>query len=144
MLETVGDIWELGEGSWIGIPTNGVINKYGDLVMGAGMAKQAALRYPNLPRLLGGWVGTFGNIPFPYYTERLISIPTKDHYKNASKLSLIRGGLVVLQHLHFDRPVFLPRIGCGLGGLQWDKVRESCKNILDDRFTIVSRPNDPI
>lgn len=34
--------------------------------------------------------------------------------------------------------VLLPRMGCGAGELKWEVVRELVKDILDDRFTIIT------
>lgn len=34
--------------------------------------------------------------------------------------------------------VYLPRVGCGNGGLEWSDVRTILKPILDDRFVVVN------
>jgi len=50
MQEITGDIWEQHKlGRWIVITTNGAIKNDGSCVMGRGVAKQAADKYPELP-----------------------------------------------------------------------------------------------
>lgn len=34
--------------------------------------------------------------------------------------------------------IYLPRLGCGCGKLEWDTVREVIKPILDDRFIVIN------
>mgnify|MGYP006048552271 CR=1 FL=1 len=61
VLEAHGDLWDVhAQGSWIAITTNGVIRTNGHGVMGAGLAKQAADRFPRLPLLLGIHLRRFG------------------------------------------------------------------------------------
>lgn len=56
----------------------------------------------------------------------IILFPTKDHWRGKSRLEWIDAGLQDLK-TRFRRwkleSVGMPPIGCGLGGLEWDKVR---------------------
>lgn len=62
--EQAGDLWDYSaRGEWIAITTNGITKANGQAVMGAGLAKQAATRYPDLPSWLGQRLMRFGNRP---------------------------------------------------------------------------------
>lgn len=52
-------------------------------------------------------------------------VPTKDHYLEPSTLSLIRLGLRTLDGCasHAGWTLVTTKLGCGLGGLDWEKVR---------------------
>jgi hypothetical protein len=56
----------------------------------------------------------------------IINLPTKAHWKSPSKLSYIEDGLKGLSKKLEDYPeitsIAFPKLGCGLGGLSWDKV----------------------
>lgn len=57
----VGDIWgEIGKASAILVTANSYINNAGRLVMGRGAAREAAIRWPSLPRQLADWIVKFG------------------------------------------------------------------------------------
>ena len=108
------------------IPTNGVVNPRGYAVMGAGLAKQASERYPDLPALLGLHLTKHGNTVcwFPKYN--LITFPTKEHWKDKSPLGLLETSTLKVRELArklnpIDNPILIPRVGCGLGGLNWDR-----------------------
>ena len=69
MLEITGDI--LNPSSWscqpttsqiaICIPTNGIVKANGHAVMGTGIAKICAVRYPEAPAILGNCLNQSGN-----------------------------------------------------------------------------------
>jgi len=57
MQEINGNIWEQYDlGRWIVITTNGEVRKDGACVMGRGIAKQAADKFPDLPYTLGSTI----------------------------------------------------------------------------------------
>lgn len=120
MRENPCDIWDLHTGSaWIVIPTNGVVKKNGDAVMGKGLAAQAAKRFP--PRIVPavraqrgfipewedpGLAAALGerlrlaklsypddpykwNKPFRFDDYRIFTFPTKFDYRQPSDLNLI-------------------------------------------------------
>jgi hypothetical protein len=76
MKECQGDLWNSGC-DYTAVTTNSIIKKNGTLVMGAGVAKQASLRYPGLPRILAEHVRKNGNIPYIVPEYRIVSFPTK-------------------------------------------------------------------
>jgi hypothetical protein len=135
-----GDLWKLHAVGPICIPTNGMINKNGHLVMGAGLALQAKKRFPDVPRKLGKAVDGNGNVACYLRDERLFSMPTKNDWRDKSDLELIKGScrqLLWLTNYLSIKQVFLPAPGCGLGGLPWSVVKPVIAALLDDRFTVI-------
>ena len=63
--------------------------------------------------------------------KKIINFPTKIHWKDNSKMKFIEDGLEKLKIAIEKRnikSVAMPKIGCGLGGLDWNTVfREICK-----------------
>lgn len=71
-------------------------------------------------------------LPAPRY---VINFPTKQHWRNPSKLQYIRDGLVdlVAQVRALDiKSIAIPPLGCGLGGLDWADVRPLIVNAFRD------------
>lgn len=118
--------------------------------MGAGLAKQFADKFPDMYAdyveicALGlfdiGDLHTYqiaDNCPFPH-PSYIINLPTKKHWKNPSKLEFIDAGLLKLDEmcsiLGISR-VALPKLGCGLGGLEWEEVYSLIRRRLSDSDT---------
>jgi hypothetical protein len=126
------------------ITTNGITKNNGHAVMGAGLAKQAALKWPNLPIDLGYCLRNYGNNVYLIGREKdchILSFPTKIHWKNASSLNLIESSareLAKLANAWKWSKVFLPPVGCGLGGLLMKDVKPVLEKYLDDRFIIIN------
>ena len=143
MLEVKGNIWDYyDEGNWVVIPTNRTIKRNGEAVMGRGVALQAKLKRPDLPLFLGDLIRDFGNQVYRFDQWRLLSFPLKDNWWELAKLSLIEVSLVQLkQAVGFASGVrsrvYLPRVGCGNGGLDWKDVKPILERYLDDRFIVV-------
>ena len=115
------------------ITTNGITKRNGELIMGAGLALLAAEQYPQLAKQLGGHVVNYGNRCFILPKHNLISFPTKNHYKDKSDWVLIEKSLDELKsmiHKFGVEKVYMPRIGCGLGGLDWEEVKPLIEKIL--------------
>jgi O-acetyl-ADP-ribose deacetylase (regulator of RNase III) len=60
--------------------------------------------------------------------KTVIYLPTKIHWKNPSQYAYINASLsdLIYQLLTKDYNIFsiaFPAIGCGLGGLEWEKVQ---------------------
>lgn len=65
----------------------------------------------------------------------IINFPTKQHWRNPSKLEWIRSGLVDLKRVILEldiRSIALPPLGCGQGGLDWEDVRPLIEQALGD------------
>jgi len=64
-----------------------------------------------------------GNLTGPRY---IINFPTKRHWKGASRIEDIETGLDALVQVVLDKGITslaIPPLGCGLGGLDWSRVR---------------------
>lgn len=63
----------------------------------------------------------------------IINFPTKTHWKAKSHLDYIKDGLKDLLrviHEHQITSIAIPPLGCGNGGLQWDKVKLLIENAM--------------
>lgn len=151
MREMWGDFWTVADQLYpyagLLIPTNGVVNKHGRLVMGAGLARQAANRHPNLPLRWGRHVAARGNTPHLLKTDDrwFWSLPTKYHWRDQADLELIiesakdiADTTTAWAQSGTTRTFLLPRVGCGLGQLDWGIVRAVLDPIFDDHFIAVS------
>lgn len=139
-----GDIFEYHKqpNSAICIPTNGIVKRNGELVMGAGMALLAKQKFPELPYRLGRLVKENG-LRVEYFPEyRLFAFPTKQNWKENGDIELIRKSAFELDdsvHKLGIKKVYLPRVGAGLGKLDWREVHKNLNKILDsDRYYLVS------
>lgn len=143
VLEIIGDLFDY---SVIVIPTNGVVKDDGRLVMGAGVAKQAKDRFRDIDLILGKKVASNGNyvhvIDFEF-DKIIFSFPTKHHYNESSDIKLIEKSIKQLcnqTNWCELNEVYLPRVGCGLGNLDWiTEVKPLLSGYLDDRFIIVTK-----
>ena len=155
MIEIKGDFWE-HEHQWLGIvcTTNTTLKNNGELVMGAGIAKDFAIRIPILPKLWGDKVksghktvivtdmcGVDGN-----YEPMYIALPTKHDWKLPSPEELViqscKEMLFLINSIARlelgNGKILMTRPGCGNGGLKWENVKPKL-NFLDDRFTVISQ-----
>jgi len=137
----------LSKANAICVTTNGIVKVNGELVMGAGVAKLFATKWPRLPRMLGNLIQNGGNHVYsiPQFSVKdpwIVSFPTKDDYLDKSSLSLIRRSAVELMELTNNQNwelVALPFPGIGMGGLNPQEVREAISPILDNRIIILSK-----
>ena len=121
-----GDIFA-SKADWLVAPVNCVG------VMGAGLAKQFKLKIPGLEdrykavcreQLIapGEPFRLFMNDGSPH----IVLFPTKNHWRNPSKLEWIDRGLLEFAHTFRNATriqIAVPPLGCGLGGLHWDDVK---------------------
>src|SRR3990172_6948668 len=139
------NIWSLAKTHTIVIPVNMGWKADGRNVMGRGLAKQAAEKYPELPVWWGGvcqQLRWFTPV-VPYHAESLIMFPTKKlsdppslTWRNKSDPELIICGLSQLRvwSYRFSR-VALPLVGSGNGGLdpevvlKWIKYEDFPSNV---------------
>jgi len=109
--------------------------------MGRGLALQFKERYPDMfaeyrrrcrdGSLRPGCVMLYPiRGPVPRF---LVGFPTKDHWRDPSRLEWVRAGLHGLADVCEDRgiaSIAVPPLGCGLGGLRWPDVRALIEEIL--------------
>lgn len=56
----------------------------------------------------------------------VVNFPTKKHWRNPSQLNWIKDNLIELRDLCIEweiSSVAIPKLGCGLGGLDWNDVK---------------------
>ena len=123
------NLWEYhNRGNYIIVTTNGIVKKNGCAVMGGGIALEAKERFPDLPKKLGELLVTRWNQLFVFPEYRLVTLPTKDHFKDDSDIKLIKTGLKELHEFMFNHDecaiekIYSPLLGCGLGNLSWEEV----------------------
>lgn len=130
-------------GDAVCVTTNGIVKTNGEAVMGAGMAKEANIRY-NLARELGIKLHSGGNHCYIIgrSDKAIVSFPTKYHWRDASDIELIKQSCCEIKSLadenNWDR-VLLPMVGCGCGRLDTNIVRKTMEKFLDDRFVLCLR-----
>jgi O-acetyl-ADP-ribose deacetylase (regulator of RNase III) len=116
--------------------TEAIVNTVNTVgVMGKGIALQFKERYPENYRIYKKaceedkvetgkmFVTETGQLLNPHY---IINFPTKEHWRNPSKMEYITEGLKDLVKVISDKninSIALPPLGCGNGGLEWQKVK---------------------
>jgi hypothetical protein len=158
MITRQGNIWDHhAEGGWIVITTNIGWKNDGTNPMGAGIAKTAADKYPELPLWYGKKCRKFeaDTAVLPYKPGRLFLFPTKPlaeqpwmSWKQDSSLELIRQStqqlvlwLEILQKdgLKFIKPIGVPMVGCQNGNLKPKQVVPILEKYLTDKFVLFER-----
>ena len=149
MKEIIGNIWNIPCDA-ICIPTNGNVDGRGRAIMGAGLARQAADRFPDIKESFGLQMFEQPNLKvciihrFTHFDRRcvLLSFQTKSSWKDPSNIGLITESaeeLVDAMNWEKFRTILLPHVGCGLGKLNWEEeVKPILSKILDNRFIAVS------
>jgi hypothetical protein len=149
------------------ITTNGMYTLDGRAAMGGGCAGVCAKRWPKTSQRLATCLKNFGtNVPFiigaldrngNYIDPTLkmikemkfkcliISFPTINDLMDGANLELIKQSAVALKDMvqkYGLRHVVIGRPGVGIGGLRWSDVKAIIEPIFDDRFTVVSFPDE--
>jgi hypothetical protein len=141
--EIYGDIWAFQGQAVIVITTNGSLTRDGRAVVGRGVARQAATRYPDLPERLGVLLQTGGNHVHDL-GNGLVSFPVEETAWSLPDVSLIARSAKELRSLADLRQwqnIVIPRPGCGGGGLSWPGVRPYLLTAFDHRFIVISPPS---
>lgn len=132
------------------VTCNAVIKKSGELVMGAGIAKEFNYKLPGLAKYWGEKLikleKRHGCKPLIMITKAssfglafeplLVYFKTKEHWQDQSFLSLIISSMEDLCD-YIDligwKKILLPAPGCTNGGLSWEnEVYPAIKHYLDD------------
>lgn len=65
----------------------------------------------------------------------ILNFPTKEHWRNPSRYEYIEDGLKAFARCYSDfgiRSIAFPKLGCGAGGLDWEKVKPLMVSYLKD------------
>lgn len=110
-------------------------------VMGAGIAMEFALRFPDMlsdyQEKCKNKLLTTGKVDY-YKTNTgiiIVNFPTKWHFKYPSKIEWIEAGLrdfVKTYKDHGITSIAFPRLGCANGGLNWLQVQPLMEKYLRD------------
>lgn len=114
--------------------------------MGKGIAYQFKLKYPenNKSYIKACNTGELHIGSIHYYVENgvtIINFPTKDKWRENSKIEYIEVGLKELVKLIPElnvNKIAIPPLGCGNGGLAWTEV----KKIIEDRLVTLEKKYD--
>lgn len=107
-------------------------------VMGKGLAKEFKDRFPEMNRQYVAACKR-GEVrsghPFLYrdLTRVILCFPTKDNWKGPSKYEFVEAGLDTIAAKYPQwgiTSMAIPPLGCGLGGLDWKKVRSLIEKYL--------------
>ena len=142
------DLWDcyhdLQANEFIGITTNNFVKKDGKAVMGRGCALEATKKFPHIASDLGALIHANGKQAYVFPAYRVVTFPVKHVWNEQADLGLIEQSCTELKdimHVYGIKKIFLPRPGCGNGGLKWDLVKPIIEKHFgnDDRLVIVSK-----
>ncbi len=152
----IGDLWDHHDrGRWVVVTTNIGWKKDGSNPMGAGVAKEAASRFPDLPAKYGARCQKYqhNTAVWPFRPGKLILFPTKPldagqpwlSWRSDSDYTLIERSAkqlaklvsILRQEEKFLPVVVLPLVGCGNGNLEPKRVVRLLERYLDDTFILV-------
>lgn len=109
-------------------------------VMGKGLAKYFAEKYPEMLKpykehCKDGSLTTGKLWLWKAQDQWILNFPTKQHWKQPSKLEYIESGLKKFVEKYEERgirEISFPRLGCGNGGLDWEDVRPLMERYLEN------------
>jgi hypothetical protein len=159
MQQVTGNIWDYHKYTtitgWpeaaIVIPTNIGWKANGHNVMGAGLAKDAAKRFPDLTQRYGALCKLHGlNTPVLFMEDlALVLFPTKPlnldapnmSWQGSSDIHRVEQSLRELVDLQpsMNRPVYIPLVGCGNGRLRESAVLPLMEKYLQSNSFILVR-----
>ena len=145
MFEITGEIWEHAAASVIVITTNGSLTADGRAIFGRGVARQAALRSPELAHKLGRLLKEKGNRVFDL-DNGIVSFPVEETPWSLPDLRIIGRSAEELRDLADEtgwQRIIVPRPGCGGGGLAWKEVKPLLEPWFDERFNVISQKASP-
>lgn len=141
MLERTGNLWT-AQGV-ICVPTNGYLDYRDHLLLSGDVAREARRKWPSLVIEAGKLVKLYGNIPFYFREQSMLTFPVKKHFRDPPSLVVIGYSAMVARTIadRYNLVVNLPRVGAGPGELPWEEVKPVLERYLDDRFTVFHEEN---
>jgi O-acetyl-ADP-ribose deacetylase (regulator of RNase III) len=107
-------------------------------VMGKGLAKEFKFRYSNnymeyIEACKNGNIAIGKLFGIQENGKIIINFPTKEKWQDLSKYEYISKGLddlIKIIKKYRIESIAIPKLGCGNGGLEWDKVKKLIVNKL--------------
>ena len=130
---------EYVEGDIFNSPAQVIVNTVNTVgVMGKGIALSFKQRYPKMFECYKAacekHLLTIGQFMLFYEPDHwLLLFPTKENWRNPSKIEYIEKGLMRFVNIYADKnisSIAFPRLGCGNGELDWDLVRPLMEKYL--------------
>lgn len=127
------------EGNIFESPAQVIVNTVNTVgVMGKGIALAFKQRYPEMfqkyKTTCEKHLLTIGKLMIYYEADHWILLfPTKEHWRNPSKLEYIEKGLMKFTSVYAEKGIYsiaFPRLGCGNGELNWNDVRPIMEKYL--------------
>lgn len=142
MIEQQANLWAVPADFRV-ITTNGSVRRDGKAVMGRGCAREAALKFPKLPRMLGEMLQRSGNRVYFFEREQLgspfglFTFPVKHRWDAIASLALIDTSVEQFARQLLESATYvMPRPGCGNGGLYWPEVRPLLTKLPDNVIVV--------
>ena len=151
IIVSIGDIWDWhnpNKKQFICIPTNQTVSKQGNAVMGRGIAFQAATKFPKLKKDYGKLLLNNKTMNGFYIFSKygLITMPVKKHFKDQANIELINGSMenlsLLLDMNNTIKSVAIPMLGCGFGGLLYEKVLPVLLKHWHEKMILVIPPDE--
>lgn len=127
------------EGDIFSSPAQVIVNPVNTVgVMGKGLALDFKKRYPKMfdkyKHICEIDKFKIGNLMIHYAPDHWILLfPTKNHWRNPSKLEYIEKGLLKFIDKYADKgiqSIAFPKLGCGNGELRWEDVKPLMEKYL--------------
>ena len=129
------------EGELFSSPAQVLVNTVNTVgVMGKGIALEFKKRYPEMflqyKEQCDKHKLVIGKLMLWYEPDHwLLQFPTKEHWRNPSKLEYIEKGLMAFVRKYADyniSSIAFPKLGCGNGELDWNEVKPLMEKYLKD------------
>ena len=127
------------EGNIFDSPAQVIVNTVNTVgVMGKGLALSFKQRYPEMFKRYRKACEknqlTIGKLMLFYEPDHWVLLfPTKENWRNPSKLEYLEKGLIKFANTYADKnitSIAFPKLGCGNGELSWDEVRPLMEKYL--------------
>lgn len=125
-------------------------------VMGKGIALSFKKKYPEMFTIYRKACDkhqlVIGKLMLWYGPDHwILNFPTKEHWRNPSKMEYIEKGLMAFQRKYADyniTSIAFPKLGCGNGELDWEQVKPLMEKYLKelpiDIYIYLSPGTDPV
>lgn len=135
-----GDMWDV-DGDYHIVTANNVVGERGDLVMGAGAAKQMLIKHPGIDTEFGTRINTIMKNDF--YGVLIVGntgvFQSKYHWRDPSDIDLIEKSATILRTVAntlLDKRFVMNFPGIGLGKLNRGEVEGVIESILPSNVIV--------